>query len=384
MIQRAAGRLFARHGYSAVSMAQIAGALNVTSSSLYRHATGKAALLKEATEQALRPLRLAAGSAPPQGLLAELTRAAMAERGGALLWVREYRHLADDDRDRIEGLVGEVVEAVATALEVAHGHRPTAARQRARAIVMLLASVSFHDYELPGTALEEWLEATAERVAALPDAAVAPPSPGPDRAASGGASDRAPEPDPAGQPDGADPRRERLLGAATSLFAASGYAASSIDQIAAAAGVATGTFYNYFRSKHEVLAAAFARADSMLQAEAAWATEGAPTPVAALDRLVDQYIEMVTVRPELTTVVFNDTPELEAEDRLVVDRLLDALVDRWAALVQLTAACDPTEARVRVQGAFFSIHGLTLWPPARREPADHSLTRRVAWAALQR
>ncbi|WP_328540153.1 TetR/AcrR family transcriptional regulator [Streptomyces sp. NBC_00344] len=51
--------------------------------------------------------------------------------------------------------------------------------------------------------------------------------------------------------------RERLLEAARSLLAEGGYAAASISALAARAGVATGSVYNHFTSKQELLAAVF-------------------------------------------------------------------------------------------------------------------------------
>ncbi|WP_176048733.1 TetR/AcrR family transcriptional regulator [Burkholderia sp. BCC1644] len=47
--------------------------------------------------------------------------------------------------------------------------------------------------------------------------------------------------------------RERLLGAAHAIFVEKGYAAASVEEIAAAAGYTRGAFYSNFRSKTEVL-----------------------------------------------------------------------------------------------------------------------------------
>jgi len=44
-----------------------------------------------------------------------------------------------------------------------------------------------------------------------------------------------------------------LLDAALRLFARQGVGATAIHEIAAEAGVANGTFYNYFRTREEVL-----------------------------------------------------------------------------------------------------------------------------------
>lgn len=51
--------------------------------------------------------------------------------------------------------------------------------------------------------------------------------------------------------------RERLLDAARELLAEGGYAAASVTALAERAGVATGSVYNHFASKQELLAAVF-------------------------------------------------------------------------------------------------------------------------------
>lgn len=53
-----------------------------------------------------------------------------------------------------------------------------------------------------------------------------------------------------------DRTRRQLLDAATKVFAAHGFEAASIQEIAAVAGVANGTFYNYFSTKEAILEAA--------------------------------------------------------------------------------------------------------------------------------
>jgi AcrR family transcriptional regulator len=49
--------------------------------------------------------------------------------------------------------------------------------------------------------------------------------------------------------------RERLLAAASEVFERDGYIGAKITDITATAGVSSGTFYTYFRSKAEILAA---------------------------------------------------------------------------------------------------------------------------------
>ena len=50
-------------------------------------------------------------------------------------------------------------------------------------------------------------------------------------------------------------RRAEILQAASELFQKIGYESTSVDSIVRSAGIAKGTFYYYFKSKDEVLAA---------------------------------------------------------------------------------------------------------------------------------
>ena len=50
-------------------------------------------------------------------------------------------------------------------------------------------------------------------------------------------------------------RREQILDAATQAFCRGGYHGTSVDDVIRAAGIARGTFYLYFESKHDVFAA---------------------------------------------------------------------------------------------------------------------------------
>ena len=78
-------------------------------------------------------------------------------------------------------------------------------------------------------------------------------------------------------------RREQIVAAATRAFARSGFAATSLDDIAAEAGVSRVILYRHFESKTELYQAVLERARSRLAAEVG---TGAYTPdaVAALLR----------------------------------------------------------------------------------------------------
>jgi AcrR family transcriptional regulator len=61
---------------------------------------------------------------------------------------------------------------------------------------------------------------------------------------------------PKSTPSKRDRTRRQLLDAAVKVFAAHGVEAGTIQEITAVAGVANGTFYNYFQTKEEIMEAA--------------------------------------------------------------------------------------------------------------------------------
>ena len=71
-------------------------------------------------------------------------------------------------------------------------------------------------------------------------------------------------------------RREQILAAATSAFAPRGYAATRLDDVAAAAGVTHALLYRHFESKHDLYRAVLARARARLDG-----VDGVPALVSA-------------------------------------------------------------------------------------------------------
>ncbi len=57
-----------------------------------------------------------------------------------------------------------------------------------------------------------------------------------------------------------DSRRKDILDAAMALFAGHGYASTTMDEVAAAAGISKGSVYNYFKSKQDLFTQLFNQA----------------------------------------------------------------------------------------------------------------------------
>ena len=83
----------------------------------------------------------------------------------------------------------------------------------------------------------------------------------------------------------------RILKTALRLFAARGYAGTSIRMIAESAGISVGLLYNYFPSKADLLGALFE--ESMRDVQASFASAESATPAERIERLVRSSFEIL-------------------------------------------------------------------------------------------
>jgi AcrR family transcriptional regulator len=87
-------------------------------------------------------------------------------------------------------------------------------------------------------------------------------------------------------------RHDRILDAASRLFREQGYETVKIEAIAAAADVAIGTIYNYYRNKGDLLVAIVSReVEAVLKAGEEVIANPPGGPEAAVDALVGGYVE---------------------------------------------------------------------------------------------
>ncbi len=127
-------------------------------------------------------------------------------------------------------------------------------------------------------------------------------------------------------------RRDELMDAAAGLFIKNGVAATSIDDIVAAADVAKGTFYLHFASKDRLLAALQQRFVARVHESlvGAMSRRRENDFVGRLDAWVESSIDGYIDHADLHQVVFHEfalDPKEPAHDNRVVEelaRLLDA------------------------------------------------------------
>lgn len=102
------------------------------------------------------------------------------------------------------------------------------------------------------------------------------------------------------EPEAAETVPQRLLAAATRLFAEQGFETTSVQQIVAAAGVTKGAMYHYFGSKDDLLSEIYAR---LLRVQTARMERAADSSAPVPDRLHAVAADVVAT----TTANLDDT-----------------------------------------------------------------------------
>lgn len=147
---------------------------------------------------------------------------------------------------------------------------------------------------------------------------------------------------------------QRLRSNALTLFAANGFQATGIRELAAASGISVATLYHYMSTKEDLLRELMTESLERLFAEA---TLVARQDGDALDRLAGLTIMHVyahALRPERTVVVDTEIRSLGAEPRASVVALRDAYESIWAGQIresvdgQLTTVDNEIIARLAI------------------------------------
>lgn len=105
--------------------------------------------------------------------------------------------------------------------------------------------------------------------------------------------------------------RRRLAAAAMELFATKGYDATTVDEIAAAAGVARRTFFRHFRAKEEAIFPD--HDDTLVRAKAV--LDAAPAhenPIDTVCRGIKEVMKMYAASPDLSVARYRLTREVPA------------------------------------------------------------------------
>jgi len=97
-------------------------------------------------------------------------------------------------------------------------------------------------------------------------------------------------------------KREAILRAAVKVFAQKGYFNSKVADIAAAAGIADGTVYLYFKSKEEILHSVFDQTMDRFIADGRRELSCLDRPEDRLRRIAEMHLEMLSADRDLAIV----------------------------------------------------------------------------------
>ncbi|MCO1335609.1 TetR/AcrR family transcriptional regulator [Microbulbifer sp. OS29] len=192
---------------------------------------------------------------------------------------------------------------------------------------------------------------------------------------------------PRGRPK--DPvKRQAILDAARELFLTGGFAATSVDAVASAAGVSKLTVYSHFSDKERLFSAAIASRCEMMMPLPIFALEEGESVEEVLERIGEAFLEMVdnedSVRllrllcalagqeSEMAQLFFNAGPQRILGE---IERLL-----RRANQLQLLQVKDPTVAAEDFIGLLLGCHHLQVLIGCRQMATKDERNERVSKA----
>ncbi|WP_051791637.1 TetR/AcrR family transcriptional regulator [Amycolatopsis jejuensis] len=364
-IMGAAAELFARDGYAHVSMSDLADAVAVRPSALYRHFRGKEELLHHVVLDALSAIRQALDQAPD--IAVALAHVVLDHRQAGALWQREARHLPPELRTDLRDEIRKIQHDIARVVTTQRPELPEfSAGLLAWAAMCSMMSVSFQRIELPRAEYEQLLAAIVDDVLQAPlDHAAEPPLPQP-----------APVP---------PTRRDELATAAARLFAENGYRTVGIDDVGAAAGITGPSVYKHFDSKLDLLVTiVLSGAEKLSQAGAA-VLDHARSDEEALTGLVRSYTEFSFAHNEVMDLLIAETAHLPDRERKIVVDAQRSYLANWARLLGRTRPdLSAAHARVRVQAAVSLTNDIARTPALRAHPETPAVVTAVGRAILER
>jgi AcrR family transcriptional regulator len=169
-------------------------------------------------------------------------------------------------------------------------------------------------------------------------------------------------------------RREQVLATARRLFAERGYDETSLDDVAAAAGVTKPVVYRHFTGKRDLyLAVLEDHLDDLIRR--LWRALGSePDPKERLRRGLDAYFAFVEERPDGFRTLLEAAARADPEMRARLARSSDALAEGVARTVGdllRAASLDPAGAPIYARALIGAAQGVAeWWTRTRRVPRE--------------
>ena len=127
----------------------------------------------------------------------------------------------------------------------------------------------------------------------------------------------------------AEERRQQLIDTALEVFARKGFDKTSVRELAAAAGVAQGLMYHYFKSKDKLLEAVVERHSFLPQLKALLATLQNEQAAKVLKAVGRQFYELLGQKESLMNIFFHET-----QSHPIVPRIWRGIMNEGISLFQ--------------------------------------------------
>ena len=180
-------------------------------------------------------------------------------------------------------------------------------------------------------------------------------------------------------------RRRQLLDVALERFAAKGFHATSMEEIADAAGVTKPVLYQHFRSKRLLYLELLDDVGGQLMDVIGKATAAADGPRLQVEAGMAAYVRFMTDRPQAFPLLFGSGARRDPEFADAVRRVEQSIAEAVAELIE--ADVDATHRRVLAAGIVGMAEGvLRHWIADEPPVAPDVLVQQVAelaWAGLR-
>lgn len=169
-------------------------------------------------------------------------------------------------------------------------------------------------------------------------------------------------------------RRQRLLDAASRLFAERGFRAVSIEDLAAEAGVSGPAVYRHFDSKEALLADLLIKVSEELLEQGTARAHNANSAYEAVHALISFHTSFALRDRDLIRIQDHDFASLAIADAKTVSRLQRAYLEVWIDVLRsLDPSLSETVARTKIQAVF----GLLNSTPHSAANRDAEATRAI-------
>ncbi len=198
-----------------------------------------------------------------------------------------------------------------------------------------------------------------------------------------------------------DASRQRILAAATEVFAAQGLDGARVDDIAERSDINKRMLYHYFGSKDELFAAVLYALYEDICGQSAALDLHADPPLEAINRLVDFAVDFYLDNPHAITLLNDENlhkaRHLAKSGRVRAihkpfEEMIDAVLKRGAASGELNSGLNAAELYITIVGLIYYylsnghtlslVYGRDLYSPkelrARRQHMHDVITRFVA------